>query len=147
MCFYMFFRKLCLSKTYNILSIPHSKHVTSPLQSPTGKCCFEKQSLFIVRTIRNTQIHFQIIYKNSVRTSRETHYVSATRDLQACSIVSQPTTLPRPPLIRTYMSNIDMITIIILTKHNVPPKPGMRVSPKLQYAVCLHQRCRRDLKF
>jgi hypothetical protein len=27
----------------------------------------------------NTQIHFQIIYKNSVRTSQETHYVSATK--------------------------------------------------------------------
>jgi hypothetical protein len=32
-----------------------------------------------VRTIRNTQIHFQIIYKNSVRTSQETHYVSTTK--------------------------------------------------------------------
>jgi hypothetical protein len=27
----------------------------------------------------NTQIHFQIIYKNSVRTPQETHYVSATK--------------------------------------------------------------------
>jgi hypothetical protein len=35
---------------------------------------FGKQSLFIVRTIWNTQI-----YKNSVRTSQETHYVSATK--------------------------------------------------------------------
>jgi hypothetical protein len=34
-----------------------------------------KQSLFIVRTIRNTQIH---CVETSVRTSQETHYVSAT---------------------------------------------------------------------
>jgi protein gp37 len=33
-----------------------------------------KQSLFIVRTIRNKQI-----YKNSVRTPQETYYVSATK--------------------------------------------------------------------
>jgi hypothetical protein len=33
-----------------------------------------KQSLFIARTIRNTQI-----YTNSVRTSQETHYFSATK--------------------------------------------------------------------
>jgi hypothetical protein len=32
-----------------------------------------------VRTIRSTQIHFQIIHKNSVRISQETHYVSATK--------------------------------------------------------------------
>jgi hypothetical protein len=60
----------------HIQFVPHRKHVTSPLQSLS---CLEKQSLFIVRTIRNTQIHFQIIYKNPVRTSRETHYVSATK--------------------------------------------------------------------
>jgi hypothetical protein len=38
-----------------------------------------KQTLFIVRTIRNTQIHFQIIYKNSVRTSQKTHCVSTKK--------------------------------------------------------------------
>jgi hypothetical protein len=32
-----------------------------------------------VRTIRNTQIDFQIIYKNSASTSQETHYVSTTK--------------------------------------------------------------------
>jgi hypothetical protein len=48
-------------------------NITSPLQSPTGQWCLEKQSLFTVRTVRNTQM-----YINSVRTSRETHYVSAT---------------------------------------------------------------------
>jgi pyocin large subunit-like protein len=38
-----------------------------------------KQSLFIVRTIRNTQIHcVGRIYSNSVRSSQETHHVSAT---------------------------------------------------------------------
>jgi hypothetical protein len=34
--------------------------------------------LFIVRTTRNTQVYFQITYKNSVRTSQETH-VSVTK--------------------------------------------------------------------
>jgi hypothetical protein len=37
--------------------VPHRKHIKSPLQSPTRYCCLGKQSLFIVRTIRNTQIH------------------------------------------------------------------------------------------
>jgi hypothetical protein len=41
----------------NTQSVPHRKHITSPLQSQTGSCCFGKQSLFIVRTTRNTQIH------------------------------------------------------------------------------------------
>jgi hypothetical protein len=39
-----------------IESVPHRKHVTSALQSPTGQCCLRKQSLFIVRSIRNAQI-------------------------------------------------------------------------------------------
>jgi hypothetical protein len=33
------------------------KHMTSPLQSPTGQCCLGKRSLFIARTMRNTQVH------------------------------------------------------------------------------------------
>jgi hypothetical protein len=37
--------------------LPHRKHITSPLQSPTGECCLGKQSLFVVGTIQNTQIH------------------------------------------------------------------------------------------
>jgi hypothetical protein len=37
--------------------VPHRKHITSPLQSPTGWFYLGKQSLFIARTIRNTQIH------------------------------------------------------------------------------------------
>jgi hypothetical protein len=37
--------------------VPHRKHNTYPLQSPTGKWCLGKQLLFIVRTIRNTQIY------------------------------------------------------------------------------------------
>jgi hypothetical protein len=46
------------SKLYiKLQSVPHRKHITSPLQSTTGKCCLGKQSLFVVRTIRNTQIH------------------------------------------------------------------------------------------
>jgi hypothetical protein len=32
-------------------------HIWHELQSPTGKCCSGKQSLFIVRATRNTQIH------------------------------------------------------------------------------------------
>jgi hypothetical protein len=31
-----------------IQPVPHRKHITSPLQSPTGLCCLGKQSLFIV---------------------------------------------------------------------------------------------------
>jgi hypothetical protein len=44
-----------------------------------------KKSLFIVRTIRNTQIHCvgrmhsSVIHTNSVRTSQETHYFSVTK--------------------------------------------------------------------
>jgi hypothetical protein len=40
------------------------------LQRTTGWCCLGKQPLFTVRTIRNT---------DTVRTSQETHYVSATK--------------------------------------------------------------------
>jgi hypothetical protein len=39
-----------------IQSEPHRKHITSPLQRPTGQCCLGNQSLFIVRTIGNTRI-------------------------------------------------------------------------------------------
>jgi hypothetical protein len=35
-----------------IQCVPHRKHFTSPLQSPTGLCCEGKQSLFTVRTVR-----------------------------------------------------------------------------------------------
>jgi hypothetical protein len=45
-------------RTTQIEFLLHRKHITSPLQRPTGKCCFGKQSLFIVRTTRNTQIQF-----------------------------------------------------------------------------------------
>jgi hypothetical protein len=39
-----------------------------------------KQSLFIVRTIWNTQTHcVGRIYSNSVRTSQETHYITTTK--------------------------------------------------------------------
>jgi hypothetical protein len=38
--------------------VPHRKHITSPLQNPTGYCCVGKQSLFIVRTVGNTQIQY-----------------------------------------------------------------------------------------
>jgi hypothetical protein len=41
----------------NVEFVPHRKHITSPLQSPTGYCCLGKRSLFVVRTVRNTQIH------------------------------------------------------------------------------------------
>jgi hypothetical protein len=51
---------------------PQRKHYVSK----TGRLTLfrEKRLLFIVRTIRNTQI-----YKNSVRTSQETHYASTTK--------------------------------------------------------------------
>jgi hypothetical protein len=71
-----------ISSKYNIRIrfVLHRKHFTSPLQSPTSYCCLGEQSLFIVRTIKNTQTHCAgIIYSNSVRTSQETHYVSATK--------------------------------------------------------------------
>jgi hypothetical protein len=35
-------------------SLPYRKHITSSLQSPVGYFCLVEQSLFIVRTIRNT---------------------------------------------------------------------------------------------
>jgi hypothetical protein len=47
-----------------------------------------KQSLFITKTLRNTQIHCEgrmqcsTIYIKPVRTSQETHYVSATESNQ-----------------------------------------------------------------
>jgi hypothetical protein len=40
----------------NAESVPHKKHITSQLQSPNGYY-LGKQLLFIVGTIRNTQIH------------------------------------------------------------------------------------------
>jgi hypothetical protein len=55
---------------------PSYLHITSPLQGPTIYCYLGKQSMFTVRTTRNTQIY---IYINSVRISQETHYVSATK--------------------------------------------------------------------
>jgi hypothetical protein len=41
--------------------------------------CFVKTFIIIVRVIRNTQIHSQIIRKQPDRTSQETYYVSATK--------------------------------------------------------------------
>jgi hypothetical protein len=38
--------------------VPHRKHITSQIYRPTGYCCLGKPSLFMVRTIWNTQIHF-----------------------------------------------------------------------------------------
>jgi hypothetical protein len=34
--------------------VPDRKHIPSPLQRPAGECCSGRQTLFIVRTIRNT---------------------------------------------------------------------------------------------
>jgi hypothetical protein len=46
------------SKYYiNIQVEPHRKHITTPLQRPAGYYCLGRQSLFIVRIIRNTKIH------------------------------------------------------------------------------------------
>jgi hypothetical protein len=53
------------SKLYTqIHSVPHRKHITSPIQRTTGLCYLRKQPLFIVRTIRNTQIQFVPQRKN-----------------------------------------------------------------------------------
>jgi hypothetical protein len=41
----------------NVEFVPQRNHITFPLEIPTGKCCLGKESLFIVRTIRNTQMH------------------------------------------------------------------------------------------
>jgi hypothetical protein len=39
-----------------------------------------RETVAVLRTIRNTQIHcVGRIYSNSVRTSEETHYISATK--------------------------------------------------------------------
>jgi hypothetical protein len=37
-------------------SVPHREHCVSTTD-PTGQCCLGKQPLFIVRIIRNTQVH------------------------------------------------------------------------------------------
>jgi hypothetical protein len=47
----------CRKYTIQNKCLPHSKHITNPLQSPTGKWCLGKQPLFTVRTMRDTQIH------------------------------------------------------------------------------------------
>jgi hypothetical protein len=56
---------------------PQSKHYVSK----TGRLTLfrENRSVFIVRTIRNTQIYE---YTNSVRNPQKTHYVSATKPNQ-----------------------------------------------------------------
>jgi hypothetical protein len=41
----------------NVLFVLHRKYIKSPLQRLTGRRCLGKESLFIVRTIWNTQIH------------------------------------------------------------------------------------------
>jgi hypothetical protein len=46
--------KLC---GQNVEVVYHRNHITSPLQTPTGYCSLGKESLFVVRTIRNTMIH------------------------------------------------------------------------------------------
>jgi hypothetical protein len=37
--------------------MPHRKHIMTLLQSPTSLCCLGNQTLFIVRTIWNIQLH------------------------------------------------------------------------------------------
>jgi hypothetical protein len=62
--------------------VPHREHITSPQQGPTGYCCLGKQSRFIVRNITehtDTLCGQNAVHINSVRTSQETHYVSATK--------------------------------------------------------------------
>jgi hypothetical protein len=49
-------------------AVPHRKHTTSLLQRPTGYCCLGIQSLFIVRTTRNTQIPSVVDIYNMVST-------------------------------------------------------------------------------
>jgi hypothetical protein len=43
-------------KYIQIQFVPHRKHIMSPLQSPARWCCVGKESLFNVRTVRNTKI-------------------------------------------------------------------------------------------
>jgi hypothetical protein len=45
-----------LAASYEFSSYLTGKHITSPLQSPTGQCCLGKELLFTVRITRNTQI-------------------------------------------------------------------------------------------
>jgi hypothetical protein len=42
----------------NVKFVPHRELIISTLQKLTGLCCMGKDSLFIVRKIRNTQIQF-----------------------------------------------------------------------------------------
>jgi hypothetical protein len=46
--------KLCVQ---NLEFVPRRKEITYPIQSQTGKYGLGKESLFIVRKLRNIQIH------------------------------------------------------------------------------------------
>jgi hypothetical protein len=63
--------------------VPQRRHITSPLQSPTGYC-YVRIEVFTAVTMKN------VVFwdKNPVRTSQETHYVSATEPsrLMLCKI-------------------------------------------------------------
>jgi hypothetical protein len=50
------YRKHITSPAGYIQFVHYRKHITSPLQGPIDECCLGKQSLFTVRTTRNTQI-------------------------------------------------------------------------------------------
>jgi hypothetical protein len=66
--------------TNSVLTSQETQYVSARKARRLMLC--REQSLFIVRTLRNTQIHFQIIYKNPVRTSQETHYISAREPIR-----------------------------------------------------------------
>jgi hypothetical protein len=53
-------------------SVPHEKHIKSPLQSPTGYCYIR---FYVITAV--TMKWRLLGCKNLFRTSRETHYISA----------------------------------------------------------------------
>jgi hypothetical protein len=62
--------------------VPHRKHITSPLQSPASKC-------YVRRLQGDDYEECRLLgYRNPIRTSQETHYVSATEpsQLMLCKI-------------------------------------------------------------
>jgi hypothetical protein len=64
--------------------IPHRKHITSLLQS-WASSCYVRFEVFTAVTMKEWRL---VGYKNPVRTSQETHYVSATQlsRLMLCKI-------------------------------------------------------------
>jgi hypothetical protein len=77
-CFSPTFWSLTFIRKYKSWVLPHRKHITSPhkaQQEIIAVCCENRTEHTDTLCGQNTGF----IYKNSVRTSQETHYISATK--------------------------------------------------------------------